>query len=81
MCQTFNPNISAAFRRYLAEAAKTFELKDSLPSVKKLDIISNVSLAREIITGFYAKSACHTSIGVSASWGTEVLLMATSGLA
>ena len=35
-------------------------------------------LSRQIITGFYTKPACHTSIGVSASWGTEVLLMATS---
>ena len=33
---------------------------------------------RQIITGFYAKPARHTSIGVSASWGTKVLLMATS---
>ena len=33
---------------------------------------------RQIITGFLRQPACHTSIGVSASWGTKVLLMATS---
>ena len=33
---------------------------------------------RQIITGFYAKPACHTSIGVSASWPIEVLLLTTS---
>ena len=42
VCQTFNSNVSAAFRRYLAEAAKTFELKDCLASVNKLEIISTL---------------------------------------
>ena len=56
VCQTFNSNFSAAFRRYLAEAAKTFELKDSLASVNKL-VISNVSLARQMITGFLRQTS------------------------
>ena len=41
--------------------------------VKKLTTFQDQKglLHRQIITEFYAKPACHTSIGVSASWGPK----------